>query len=85
VGTPGHGAPIYPAPNNNQGALLVYLNNQVKHIFLPSERAVYLQGPGVIGFGPNDNILSDNVGSIEVTIILNPEPATVSQYSPTSI
>src|ERR1700721_234309 len=23
TGTPGHGAPIYPAPNNNQGALLL--------------------------------------------------------------
>jgi hypothetical protein len=85
TGTPGHGAPIYPAPNNNQGALLLYLNNQVKHIFLPSERAVYLRGPGTIGFGPNDNKLSGNVGSIEVPIIINPETPTLSQYSPTSL
>ena len=50
-----------------------------------SALTVYLHGPDTIGFGPNDNKLSDNVGSIGVTIIIDPETPTLSQYSPISL
>jgi hypothetical protein len=67
----GHGAG-YPAPNNYQGALIVYQNNQLSHVFSPQEKYILINKPGLIGFGPNDNRLDDNTGYIEVYIILNP-------------
>jgi hypothetical protein len=85
TGTPGiaqHGDPLYPAQGKMQGALLVYYNNDFLHAYLPSEKSVLVVGPGLIGFGPNDNKLGDNQGAIKVTIIVNPTDAQIAANSP---
>ena len=54
----------WPAPGLLEGCLLIYRNNQIVGQFSGPKATV--TGPGVIGFGPNDNLLTDNSGDLQV-------------------
>jgi hypothetical protein len=71
------GDAYFPAPNQPQGALLVYLNNELLHVFSPKETSYTVRQVGQVTLGPNDGgaeeyPFSDNQGWINVTCIILP-------------
>jgi hypothetical protein len=58
----------WPQAGISEGCLLVYINDSLVGHFTSDTENFVVTGPGVVGFGPNDDWLSDNSGSLAVTI-----------------
>ena len=63
-----HNSQPWPQSGIPEGCLLVYLNGVIKTHF--TGPPLLVTGPGVLGFGPNDNVLGDNVGALQVQITI---------------
>jgi hypothetical protein len=67
----------WPVSGGYEGALIVWLDDKFVHEFGPGDRIgvntfrTTITGPGVIKFGPNDNKLDDNSGSLRVETGVN--------------
>jgi hypothetical protein len=57
----------WPQTGISEGCLLVYIAGAIRAHF-GGDNQLLVTGPGVLGFGPNDNRLDDNSGSLRVRV-----------------